>query len=65
MRKKQPSLPNAKDELEPHNDKQTMENHHTKHQQTYDNHANAALENLPEIASQPVEEQNTKLDQVP
>ncbi|MEO1737285.1 hypothetical protein RB531_2801 [Salmonella enterica subsp. enterica serovar Typhimurium] len=60
-----PSLPYAYDALEPHFDKQTMEIHHTKHHQTYVNNANAALENLPEFASLPVEELITKLDQVP
>lgn len=57
-----PSLPYAYDALEPHFDKQTMEIHHTKHHQTYVNNANAALENLPEFASLPVEELITKLD---
>jgi len=60
-----PALPYAYDALEPHFDKQTMEIHHTKHHQTYVNNANAALENLPEFASLPVEELITKLDQLP
>lgn len=60
-----PALPYAYDALEPHFDKQTMEIHHSKHHQAYVNNANAALENLPEFTSLPVDELITRLEQLP
>lgn len=60
-----PALPYAYDALEPHFDKQTMEIHHSKHHQAYVNNANAALENLPDFASLPVDELITRLEQLP
>lgn len=60
-----PDLPYAYDALEPHFDKMTMEIHYSKHHQAYVNNANAALENLPELAALPVETLITQLDKVP
>jgi superoxide dismutase, Fe-Mn family len=42
-----PKLPYAYDALEPHIDARTMEIHHTKHNQTYTDKLNAALEQCP------------------
>lgn len=60
-----PALPYAYDALEPHFDKETMEIHHSKHHQAYVNNANAALENLPELAALSAEELIAQLDKVP
>lgn len=60
-----PSLPYAYDALEPHFDAQTMELHHTKHHQTYVDKLNAAIKDLPELASKDVETLLREFDQVP
>ncbi len=57
-------LPYGYDALEPHIDTRTMEIHHDKHHQAYVDNANKALEGS-DMASLPVEELITKLDQVP
>lgn len=49
---KLPELGYSYDALEPYFDAQTMEIHHSKHHQAYVNNANAALENLPELADE-------------
>jgi len=46
-----PPLDYAYDALEPHFDEETMRIHHTKHHQTYVNNLNAALGDMPELAS--------------
>ena len=60
-----PELPYAKDALEPHIDKMTMEIHHGKHHQAYINNLNKALADQPKLKEMPLEELLTKLDQVP
>ncbi len=44
-----PKLPYAYDALEPHIDAQTMELHHSKHQQAYVTNANKAIESLAKL----------------
>ena len=48
-------LPYAFDALEPYIDARTVEIHHTKHQQTYVNNLNTALEKYPELHALPVD----------
>ncbi|MDP9500562.1 superoxide dismutase [Mn] [Bisgaard Taxon 45] len=60
-----PELGYAYDALEPHFDAMTMEIHHSKHHQTYVNNANAALENLPELAQGCPGQLLSKLAEVP
>lgn len=60
-----PELPYAKDALEPHIDKLTMEIHHGKHHQAYINNLNKALADHPNLKEMPLEQLITKLDQVP
>lgn len=60
-----PELPYAKDALEPHIDKMTMEIHHGKHHQAYINNLNKALADQPALKEMPLEQLLTKLDQVP
>ncbi|WP_176508741.1 MULTISPECIES: superoxide dismutase [Pseudomonas] len=59
-----PALTYAYDALEPHIDAQTMENHHTKHHQTYVNGLNAAIEGT-EWAEWPVEKLVGAVKQLP
>ena len=59
-----PKLAYAYDALEPNIDAATMEIHHTKHHQTYINHANAALEGT-EWADKSAEEIIANLDALP
>jgi superoxide dismutase, Fe-Mn family len=58
-------LPYAFDALEPSIDARTVEIHHTKHEQTYVNNLNAALEKYPELHALPVVEVIAHLDRVP
>jgi Fe-Mn family superoxide dismutase len=51
-----PSLPYAKEALEPYIDALTMEIHHTKHHQAYINNLNAAIQKHPELTSKTLEE---------
>ncbi|MFK3557472.1 superoxide dismutase [Mn] [Pasteurella multocida] len=60
-----PELGYAYDALEPHFDAMTMEIHHSKHHQAYVNNANAALENLPELAQGCPGQLLSKLAEVP
>lgn len=60
-----PELPYAKDALEPHIDKMTMEIHHGKHHQAYINNLNKALADQPKLKDMPLEQLLTQLDQVP
>ena len=60
-----PELPYAYDALEPHFDKETMEIHHSKHHQAYDNNANAALEGLAEFQDKCPGELISNLDKIP
>ncbi|WP_321389311.1 superoxide dismutase [uncultured Desulfuromusa sp.] len=59
-----PELPYSYAALEPHIDARTMEIHHTKHHQAYITNVNKALEGS-QLASLPVEELITRLDEVP
>jgi Fe-Mn family superoxide dismutase len=58
-------LPYAFDALEPYIDARTVEIHHTKHQQTYVDKLNAALEKYPELHALPVVELIADLHRVP
>ena len=60
-----PSLPYAKDALEPHVDAQTMEIHHGKHHQTYVTKLNGALQGKADLESKSIEELISNLDAVP
>lgn len=60
-----PSLPYAFDALEPVIDAQTMELHYGKHHAGYLAKLNAALENYPRLAAQPVESLLKELNQIP
>jgi Fe-Mn family superoxide dismutase len=60
-----PQLPYEYDALEPHIDKETMNIHHTKHHNTYVTNLNKALEGHSDLASKPVEELISNLDEVP
>ena len=60
-----PPLPYAPDALEPHIDKQTMEIHHGKHQQTYINNLNTALEKHPDLQTKSVEDLIRGINTVP
>ncbi|MFM5842974.1 superoxide dismutase [Aeromonas sanarellii] len=60
-----PALTYAYDALEPHIDALTMEIHHGRHHQTYVTNLNAALADLPELATLPVEELLTRFDSLP
>jgi superoxide dismutase, Fe-Mn family len=51
-----PSLPYAKDALEPHIDAQTMEIHHGKHHNAYVTNLNAALEGHADLEGKSLEE---------
>ena len=55
----------AYDALEPHIDALTMEIHHGRHHQTHVTNLNAALADLPELATLPVEELLTRFDSLP
>ncbi|HET7037906.1 MAG TPA: superoxide dismutase [Thermomicrobiaceae bacterium] len=60
-----PNLPYPYNALEPYIDEQTMNIHHTKHHQAYVNNLNAALQNNPELANQPIEQLMRNINQVP
>ena len=60
-----PSLPYAKDALEPHIDAQTMEIHHDRHHQAYVTNLNNALKDSPELQNMGIEELVKNLDKVP
>ena len=60
-----PNLPYAYDALEPNIDKQTMEIHHDKHQQTYVNNLNNALDKHPEFFKMSLVEILKNLDDIP
>jgi superoxide dismutase, Fe-Mn family len=60
-----PELPYTKDALEPYIDTRTMEIHHGKHHQGYVTKLNAALENLPDLASKSVEDLLAVIETVP
>lgn len=60
-----PSLPYAKDALEPHIDAKTMELHHDKHHQSYVDNLNKALEKHPDLHSRSLEDLLSNLDGVP
>ena len=60
-----PNLPYPYDALEPYIDERTMNIHHTKHHQAYVNNVNAALQNHPELANQPIEQLMRNINQVP
>lgn len=60
-----PALPYAYDALEPHIDAKTMEIHHSRHHQTYINNLNAALADLPELATLPLEALLARIDSLP
>ncbi|MEM1125530.1 MAG: superoxide dismutase [Bacteroidota bacterium] len=60
-----PDLPYAYDALAPAIDAQTMEIHHSRHHQGYINGLNAALENLPDLQSQPIGALLADLEQIP
>ena len=51
-----PSLPYAKEALEPHIDATTMDIHHGKHHATYVNNLNNALASAPELAGMSLEQ---------
>lgn len=58
-----PSLPYAKDALEPHIDTKTMEIHHGKHHQAYVDKVNKALEGSP-LANKPIEDVLRNINEV-
>ena len=58
-------LPYAYDALEPYIETHIMELHHDKHQQSYVNHLNKALENHPELYEKSLEWLITSLDTLP
>ena len=60
-----PALPYAYDALEPHIDAKTMEIHHSRHHQAYINNLNAALADLPELATLPLEALLARIDSLP
>ncbi|MCY9809244.1 superoxide dismutase [Aeromonas caviae] len=60
-----PALPYAYDALEPHIDALTMEIHHSRHHQTYVTNLNAALADLPELATLPLEALLARIDSLP
>ena len=60
-----PALPYAYDALEPHIDAKTMEIHHSRHHQTYVTNLNAALADLPELATLPLEALLARIDSLP
>jgi superoxide dismutase, Fe-Mn family len=60
-----PDLPYPHDALEPVIDARTMEVHHGAHHKTYVTKLNEALENLPQLASKPIEELLGNLRAVP
>ncbi|WP_239253951.1 superoxide dismutase [Listeria ilorinensis] len=60
-----PKLPYTYDALEPNFDKETMEIHYTKHHNTYVTKLNDALKGHDDLASKPVEELISDLNQVP
>jgi len=60
-----PTLPYAKDALEPHIDAQTMDLHHGKHHKTYVDKLNEALADYPALHNQSVEELLRGIDQLP
>ena len=59
-----PALPYAFDALEPHIDTQTLDIHHTRHQQTYVNNLNAALKDTG-LDDKPVEALVSAVDSLP
>lgn len=60
-----PSLPYAKDALEPHIDAQTMEIHHGKHHQAYITKLNDAIKGKAELESKSINDLISNLDAVP
>lgn len=60
-----PKLPYGYEALEPYIDAKTMEIHYTKHHQAYVDKLNAALSNLPDWSTKPIDEILRKLDKVP
>jgi Fe-Mn family superoxide dismutase len=60
-----PALPYAFDALEPVIDAATVELHYTKHHAGYLKNLNAALENHPKLASQPVETLLSEINLIP
>lgn len=58
-------LPYNYDALEPFIDKETMELHYSKHQQSYLDKLNAALSTHPELSEMSMEEILTNLDKIP
>ncbi|WP_099221220.1 superoxide dismutase [Listeria costaricensis] len=60
-----PKLAYTYDALEPNFDKETMEIHYTKHHNTYVTKLNDALKGHDDLASKPVEELISDLNQVP
>lgn len=60
-----PSLPYAKDALEPHIDAETMDIHHGRHHNTYVTKLNGALEGHADLQSKSIEDLISNLDAVP
>lgn len=60
-----PPLPYAKEALEPHISRETMELHHDKHHQTYVTNLNAALKDLSEFDGKSIEEILSNISSVP
>lgn len=60
-----PPLPYAKEALEPHISRETMELHHDKHHQTYVTNLNAALKDLSQFDGQSIEEILSNISSVP
>ncbi len=65
MKYELPKLPYAYDALEPFIDAKTMEIHYTKHHQAYVNNLNAALEEHPELAEEPLTNLLKAIETVP
>jgi Fe-Mn family superoxide dismutase len=60
-----PTLPDAPDALEPHNDARTMEIHPGKHPQAYVNNLNGAIEKAPQLAGKSLDGLLRELDAAP
>src|SRR5699024_1037604 len=60
-----PAEPDASDALEPHIDKETMNNHHTKHHNTYVTKLNDAIEGHADLESKSLEDLVSNLEAVP
>ena len=60
-----PTLPYAKDALEPYIDAQTMEIHHGKHHNAYVTNLNKAIAGKPDLESKPIEALISNLEAVP